>query len=51
MCKCDGIYDDNYALFTTYQQIKLILEKTVGQNRKEVSIKLTDAIWAYCKFT
>ena len=19
MCKCDGIYDDNYAFFTTYQ--------------------------------
>ena len=31
----------------TNRQIKLILEKTVGQNRKDWSIKLIDALWAY----
>ena len=30
----------------TNRQIKLILEKTVGQNRKEWSVKLNDALWA-----
>jgi len=31
----------------TNRQIKLILEKTIGQNRKEWSVKLNDALWAY----
>jgi len=31
----------------TNRQIKLILEKTVRQNRKEWSNKLIDALWAY----
>jgi len=31
----------------TNRQIKLILEKTVRQNRKDWSIKLIDALWAY----
>jgi len=31
----------------TNRQIKLILEKTVGQNRKDWSIKLVNALWAY----
>ena len=29
------------------RQIKLILEKTVNQNRKDWSTKLIDALWAY----
>ena len=29
------------------RQIKLILEKTVNQNRKNWSTKLIDALWAY----
>ena len=29
------------------RQIKLILEKIVGQNIKDWSIKLIDALWAY----
>ena len=29
------------------RQVKLILEKTVNQNRKDWSIKLVDALWAY----
>ena len=31
----------------TNRQIKLILEKTVGHNCKDWSIKLIDALWAY----
>ena len=31
----------------TNRQIKQILEKTVAQNRKDWSIKLNDALWAY----
>jgi len=31
----------------TNRQIKLILEKTIGQNRKDWCIKLVDALWAY----
>ena len=49
----------SYKLYTAYhsqtngqvkvtnRQIKLILEKTIGQNRKDWSIKLVDALWAY----
>jgi len=37
----------NGQVEVTNRQIKLILEKTVGQNRKDWSIKLTDALWAY----
>jgi len=52
-------YSITHKLFTAYhlqtngqievtnRQIKLILEKTVGQNRKEWSIKLIDSLWAY----
>ena len=29
------------------RQVKLIFEKTVNQNRKDWSIKLVDALWAY----
>ena len=29
------------------RQIKQILEKTVGTNRKDWSVRLTDALWAY----
>ena len=55
MCK----YSITHKLSTTYhpqtnrqvkvtnRQIKLILEKTVGHNRKEWSTKLIDALWAY----
>ena len=31
----------------TNRQIKLILEKTVGQYQKNCSVKLIDALWAY----
>jgi len=31
----------------TNRQIKLILEKTVGQNRMDWSVKLINALWAY----
>ena len=37
----------NGQVEVTNRQIKLILEKTVGQNRKEWSVKLNDALWAY----
>ena len=37
----------NGQVEVTNRQIKLILEKTVGQNRKDWSIKLVDALWAY----
>ena len=37
----------NGQVEVTNRQIKLILEKTVGQNRKDWSVKLTDALWAY----
>jgi len=37
----------NGQVEVTNRQIKLILEKTVGQNRKDWSIKLVDAQWAY----
>ena len=37
----------NGQVEVTNRQIKLILEKTVGQNRKDWSIKLIDALWAY----
>ena len=52
-------YSINHKLSTPYhlqtngqvevinRQIKLILEKTVGQNRKDWSVKLNDALWAY----
>ena len=52
-------YSITHKLFTTYHpqtnvqvevtnsQIKLILEKTVEQNRKEWFTKLIDALWAY----
>ena len=52
-------YSISHKLFTTYhletngqvkvtnRQIKFISEKTVGQNRKDWSIKLVDALWAY----
>ena len=37
----------NGQVEVTNRQIKLILEKTVGQDRKDWSIKLIDALWAY----
>ena len=37
----------NGQVEVTNRQIKLILEKTVRQNRKDWSIKLVDALWAY----
>jgi len=37
----------NGKVEVTNGQIKLILEKTVGQNCKDWSIKLIDALWAY----
>ena len=37
----------NRQVEVTNRQIKLILEKTIGQNRKDWSIKLNDALWAY----
>jgi len=37
----------NGQVEVTNQQIKLILEKTVRQNRKDWSVKLNDALWAY----
>ena len=37
----------NMHVEVTNRQIKLILEKTVGQNRKDWSVKLIDALWAY----
>ena len=52
-------YSISHKLFTVYhsqtngqvevmnRQIKLILEKTTGQNRKDLSVKLIDALWAY----
>ena len=55
MCK----YSISHKLSTTYhpqtnglvevtnRQIKLILEKIVGQNRKDWSVKLIDTLWAY----
>ena len=30
------------------REIKHILEKTVNPNRKDWSLRLTDALWAYC---
>ena len=37
----------NGQVEVTNRQIKLILEKTIGQNHKDWSIKLVDALWAY----
>ena len=37
----------NGQVEVTNRQIKLILEKTVGQNWKEWLVKLNDALWAY----
>jgi len=37
----------NGQVKVTNRQIKLILGKTIGQNRKDWSIKLIDALWAY----
>ena len=37
----------NGQVEVTNRQLKLILEKTVGQNRKDWSVKLNDALWAY----
>jgi len=37
----------NGQVEVTNRQIKLILEKIVGQNRKDWSVKLVDALWAY----
>jgi len=37
----------NGQVEATDRQIKLILEKTIGQNRKDLSVKLNDALWAY----
>jgi len=37
----------NGQVEVTNRQIKLILEKTVGQNQKELSVKLNDALCAY----
>jgi len=37
----------NGQVEVTNRQIKLILEKIVGQNRKDWSVKLNDVLWAY----
>jgi len=37
----------NGQVEVTNRQIKLILEKTVGQNRNDWSVKLNDILWAY----
>ena len=37
----------NGQVEVTNRQLKLILEKTVGQNRKDWAIKFNDALWAY----
>ena len=37
----------NGQVEVTNRQIKLILEKTIGQSRKDCSIKLVNALWAY----
>ena len=37
----------NGQVEVTNRQIKLILKKTIGQNRKDWSVKLNDALWAY----
>jgi len=37
----------NGQVEVTNRQLKLILKKTVGQNRKVWSVKLNDALWAY----
>ena len=37
----------NEQVEVTNRQINLILEKTVGQNGKDWSVKLIDALWAY----
>jgi len=37
----------NGQVEVTNRQIKLNLEKTVGQNRKDWSIKLVDDLWTY----
>jgi len=36
----------NGQVEVTNRQLKLIPEKTVGQNRKDLSVKLNDALWA-----
>ena len=37
----------NSQVEVSNRQIKLILEKTVNQNRKDWSTKIVDALWAY----
>ena len=37
----------NGQVKVTNQQLKLILGKTVRQNRKDWLVKLNDALWAY----
>jgi len=37
----------NRQVEVTNRQIKLILEKIVGQNMKDWSVKLIDVLWAY----
>jgi len=36
----------NEQMEVTNRQIKLILEKAAGQNRRDWSVKLVDALWA-----
>ena len=41
MCKCDGIYDDNYAFFTTYHLHTQIQSQTSSpkvKKRKQPSL-------------
>ena len=40
-------FPNKWASKVTNRQIELILEKTIGQNRKEWLVKLNDALWAY----
>ena len=47
MCKCDGIYDDNYAFFTTYQRCsRSAREASRANQEKKVGRKSYDDVQA-----